>query len=42
MEKKFTEYNGLNLSAVNAEELARWDAAGLFEQTLKVREGGPS
>ena len=42
MEKKFTEYNGLNLSAVNAEELARWDAAGLFEQTLKVREGAPS
>ena len=42
MDKKFTEYDGLNLSAVNAEELARWDAAALFEQTLKAREGAPS
>lgn len=39
---KFNEYNGLNLSEVNKQELIRWNEQKLFEQTMKVREGSPS
>jgi isoleucine--tRNA ligase len=39
---KFNEYNGLNLSEVNKQELIRWNEHKLFEQTMKVREGSPS
>lgn len=40
--KKFNEYSGFNLSDINREVLARWNAEGLFEQSMKVREGCPS
>lgn len=39
---KFNEYNGLNLSEVNKQELIRWNEHKLFEHTMKVREGSPS
>ncbi len=40
--KKFNEYNGLNLSDLNKEMLAKWNADGLFEQSVALREGAPS
>ncbi len=40
--KKFNEYNGLNLSQLNKDILARWNADGLFEQSVALREGAPS
>ncbi len=39
--KKFTEYSGLNLSKTNKEMLAKWQSEGLFERSLKEREGAP-
>ena len=42
MSKRFPEYNGLNLSAVNKEMLARWDSEDLFRTSLKEREGHPA
>ncbi len=43
MSKKFKEYNNqLNLSDVNKEVLNDWDASGLFERSMKEREGGPT
>lgn len=43
MSKRFKEYTGqLNLSEVNKEMLGQWDAANLFETSMKVREGSPS
>lgn len=42
MDKKFTEYNGFNLSNINKEVLADWNENGLFEESMKVREGNPS
>lgn len=40
--KKFPEYNGFNLSDINKEVLAGWNQRGLFEQSVKEREGCPS
>lgn len=40
--KKFPEYNGFNLSDINKEVLAGWNQHGLFEQSVKEREGCPS
>ncbi len=40
--KKFNEYNGLNLSQLNKEMLAQWNADHLFEQSVALREGAPS
>ena len=42
MSKKFNEYNGFNLSNVNKEVLEQWNKNGLFEESMKVREGNPS
>jgi isoleucyl-tRNA synthetase len=40
--KKFPEYNGFNLSDINKQVLARWNAEGLFEKSIEEREGCPS
>lgn len=40
--KKFTVYSGLNLSDTNKEVLESWNARGLFEHSLKEREGCPT
>ncbi len=40
--KKFNEYNGFNLSAINHEVLAKWNAENLFEKSMTEREGCPS
>ena len=40
--KKFNEYSNLNLSEVNREVLEGWNARGLFEQSIKEREGCPT
>ena len=41
--KKFKEYNNqLNLSDINKEVLKEWDAASLFENSMKEREGCPT
>ena len=40
--KKFAEYSGLDLSAVNKEVLERWDRENVFEQSMTTREGCPS
>ncbi len=42
MKQKFNEYNSFNLSDINREVLAKWNAENLFEQSMKVREGNPS
>ncbi|MDE5823043.1 MAG: isoleucine--tRNA ligase [Paramuribaculum sp.] len=42
MTHKFTEYNRFNLSDINKEVLDRWNKQGLFEQSVKEREGCPS
>ena len=42
MSKKFNEYNDFNLSNVNKEVLEQWNKNGLFEESMKVREGNPS
>ncbi len=39
---KFAEYNKFNLSDINKEVLAKWNAENLFEQSMKTREGMPS
>lgn len=39
---KFKVYNNFNLSEINKEVLNRWKAEGLFEKSLKEREGAPS
>ena len=39
---KFTEYNVLDLPEVNRRMLEKWQNDGLFEQSMKVREGAPS
>lgn len=38
---KFAEQSGLNLSEVNKDMLAKWQAEDLFRATLKEREGAP-
>ncbi len=40
--KKFPEYTSFNLSDINKEMLSRWNQAGLFEQSMAVREGCPT
>jgi len=42
MSKKFPEYKGLDLSAVNKEVLKQWEDDNTFEKSLKAREGHPS
>ncbi|MCM1483439.1 MAG: isoleucine--tRNA ligase [Muribaculaceae bacterium] len=42
MEKKFKVYDRFNLSEINKEVLAQWNAANLFERSMKEREGCPS
>jgi len=42
MNKRFTEYNNLNLSQVNKEVLQRWDKEDVFRKSLEIREGAPS
>ncbi len=39
---KFTEYDKFNLSEINKEVLAQWNARGLFEQSMSTREGMPT
>ena len=36
--KKFHVYNGLSLSQVNKDMLARWREADLFNRSVKERE----
>ncbi len=42
MNKKFPAYNRLNLSEINKKILDRWTREGVFEASLKEREGCPS
>ena len=41
MAKKFTEYNGLNLTATNNEVLAEWNKKDIFHKSIDEREGCP-
>lgn len=41
MGKKFTEYKGLDLSAVGSEMLKQWDAEDAFGRSIETREGCP-
>lgn len=40
--KKFNEYSNFDLTEINRTVLDRWNRDGLFEESLKVREGAPS
>ena len=40
--KKFNEYNGFNLSDINKEVLEQWDKEGVFERSIKERDGAES
>ena len=42
MKRKFTEYKGFNLSEINKQILAKWDAEGVFAKSIEEREGAPS
>ncbi|MBN1463633.1 MAG: isoleucine--tRNA ligase [Paludibacteraceae bacterium] len=42
MSKKFTEYQGLNLSDINKEMLQKWDEQDVFHKSIQLREGAPS
>ncbi len=42
MSKKFAEYSGFDLSAINQEILKKWDAKDLFHKSMAIREGAPS
>ncbi|MBR4160616.1 MAG: isoleucine--tRNA ligase [Bacteroidaceae bacterium] len=42
MSKKFAERTKLNLSEVNSEVLAQWDAEDVFHKSMSEREGCPS
>lgn len=42
MAKKFTEYNGFNLSNINKEILDKWDKENVFQKSLDVRAGAPT
>ena len=42
MSKKFTEYSGFDLSAINQEILKKWDDKDLFHKSMAIREGAPS
>lgn len=41
MTKKFTEYNGLNLTQVNDEVLKAWNENDVFHKSIDEREGCP-
>lgn len=41
MAKKFTEHNGLNLTATNNEVLAEWNKKDIFHKSIDEREGCP-
>lgn len=41
MAKKFTEYNGLNLTQVNNEVLKAWNDNDVFHKSIDEREGCP-
>ena len=40
--KKFNEYKGLDLSALNKEMLQKWNEADLFRKSVALRDGAPS
>ena len=40
--KKFNEYKGLDLSALNKEMLEKWNASDLFSKSVALRQGAPS
>ncbi|MFP3861177.1 MAG: class I tRNA ligase family protein, partial [Bacteroidales bacterium] len=42
MSKKFKEYDSLNLSNVNKEQLKEWEEKGTFEKSIETREGQPT
>lgn len=42
MNKKFTEYKGLDLSATGSEVLAQWDGEDTFHKSIETREGHPT
>ena len=39
--KRFNEYKGLNLPTLSKEVLEQWEKEGLFEQSVRTREGHP-
>ncbi len=41
MNKKFTEYEQLNLSEINKEMLRQWDELGVFQKSLETRKENP-
>lgn len=41
MDKKFPEYDHLDLSAVNKEMLKEWEDKDIFRKSLETREGHP-
>lgn len=41
VDKRFAEHTGLNLSEINKDMLAKWQAEDLFKASLSVREGAP-
>ncbi|MFP4449057.1 MAG: isoleucine--tRNA ligase [Bacteroidales bacterium] len=42
MSKKFNEYDSLNLSNVNTEQLKEWEEKRTFEKSIETREGQPT
>ena len=42
MEKKFAEYQNLNLSEVNKAFLERWNERSIFQKSIATREGHPT
>ncbi|MDR1895343.1 MAG: isoleucine--tRNA ligase [Prevotellaceae bacterium] len=42
MNKKFAEYNKLDLSVINQDILKRWEEEDVFRKSLEIREGAPS
>jgi len=42
MSEKFQEYKSFNLSEINKQILAHWEANKTFEKSLSTREGNPS
>lgn len=42
MVKRYREFSGLNLPAIEQEILEKWNSEQSFEQSIKLREGAPS
>ncbi|MEG2163779.1 MAG: isoleucine--tRNA ligase [Bacteroidales bacterium] len=42
MQKKFAEYNKLDLSEINRDILEKWDKEDIFRKSYEEREGAPS